>query len=269
MYFPKSYEEKDWVKYLGKSLTYEEKHILDSARMEDHFNKKIDELHAICKSKNLYIPKLTNMDGNCLFESLIYHGIGTDIIDFRAGLAHLMYQFRNLKNFLPHTPMTLEELFKYNEDQYVYTVKENKKKERHTEYYKYTYNVMCQDLANESSWSKLPTELILMVISCIYKVSIVVVNNSNHYEMNVNVYKNLNKPVREIYLGNLGESHYVPLELCMIDDNMEVPYYNEAQKKFYQWGEFVQSIKKQKREEEERKKKLKYDLDMEAFYDDL
>ncbi len=247
--FPKNLKEKLWTEYLERPLTYEERHILDSVRLENNINRKIKEMYDICKKKNMYISKLTNMDGNCLFESLNYHNIGFDVLSLRAGLATLMYFFKTTKNFFPHLDSSLEELFNsYNEVEYVYTAKEvqiDGEKDRIIEFYKYTYNVMCQDLMNESSWSKLPTQIILMVISYLYKVNIVIINNVNEYEMNINVYESIqNKPaIKTIFLGNLGESHYLPIDILKENEEVNALAYTYAIDNFFKWGYYIQGLK--------------------------
>lgn len=247
--FPKTLNEKKWIEYLERHLEYKEKCIINSVRIERSFNKDIEELYTICKKKRMYIPELTNMDGNCLFESLNYHGIGRDVNTFRTGLSILMYYYKTTKNFFPHQESSLEELFNtFNEVEYAYSVrhiKEDNIKDYEIEYYKYTYNVMCQDLQNNGSWSRLPTQLILMVISLLYKLNIVIINNSNDYEMNVNVYENVqNKPhIRTIYLGNLGESHYLPIDLLQEDEEIDPLYYTEAVDEFLKWAKYMQDVK--------------------------
>lgn len=42
--------------------------------------------------------------------------------------------------------------------------------------------MMCQDLVSNSSWTRLPMELILMVISNIFNLKFVIINDSDDYE---------------------------------------------------------------------------------------
>jgi hypothetical protein len=201
---------------LNRGLNDEERSIIDNFLHERTFNKKFEKLHVLCKSKNLYVPILTNLNGDCLFESLVYSGIGKNVVQLRRMISLMLYMYKNHKYLVLDAESTFYELFKLtNEIKYV---------KSGDEHYVYTYEAMCQDVSNSQSWSKLPTELILMIISYIYKIEIIVLNNVNDYEIRICSFdkeKFNNKP---IFLGHIHESHYLPL---IMGTGNETPlYYN-------------------------------------------
>lgn len=240
--FPRTINHKTWMIYLGRYLSHNERYLLEDYRAEKHMNIMMKGLYEQCIKKKLYVPELTDMDGNCLFQSLIYHGICTTVPELRSLLAGVMYFYKNYSNFFPENTSTLDEIFMVtNEVEYV-SLKIN---ETEKEYYKYSFDAMCQDLSNVHSWSRLPTQLILMVISYIFKVEIIVISNSNEYEHKINVFENaIIKPeLKIIYLGHLGESHYVPIDVLEDDEEIQPIFYNDAKLKLLEWAEKMETIK--------------------------
>ena len=226
MDFPRSFNHNVWQQYLQRPLLPLERNILENARAEKHFNEILENIHNIGLKKGLYVSHLTNLYGNCLFESLIELGIGTSVKTLREAIACIIYIYRDYKSFFETQEETIQELFVFsNEIEYVYCQKENT-------FYKYTYDVMCQDMSNENSWTRLPTQLFLMVISQIYQKEIVIIHDSG-YETIINTNKN---PSNKIYLGLMGESHYIPLKELTNDTNMVSPKYNEAKIAFFVWA---------------------------------
>lgn len=194
------------------------------------------------QKKNYYVPMLTSLDGNCLFESLLYHKIGTSVEQLRQTLALIMYLYKSYKGFFPNREESLEDLFvPFNCVEYV-VCKKKVNGEIQKEFYKYTYNVMCQDLSNNHSWTRLNTQLVLMVLSYIYKLEFVIVTNrdENKHEddniMFINTNSNDQVDVRKIYLGILGESHYVPIDILEEDEALEPLYYNDAKTYLLKWA---------------------------------
>jgi hypothetical protein len=189
--------------------------------MEYKFNCKLNNLHELCAAKKLCIPVLTHLDGNCLFESLVYHGIGTSIEQLRKVISTLFCIFKDYKNFFPGEENTLQELFTMtNEIQYVMCSDGN--------FYAYTYDTMCQDLLNKYAWDRLPTQIILMVLSYVYKLEIIILNNKGTYENNINIFKNTDDTdikTRTLYLGHIQEAHYFPL---VNNDNNTIPMYYDT-----------------------------------------
>lgn len=187
--------------YAGRDLTEREIMIFQNYKIEKTVNTMMRNLHKMCKIKGtVYVPVLTSLDGNCLMESFVYHGLGADVASMRRMLSIIMYIYRDYKNFFPNNDNTLQELF--NQTNEVEIVELDGKK------FKYDYTAMCQDLSNDNSWTRLPTELILMVVSYIFKLNIIIINDNNTYETNICI---TSMPRKTIYLGHIGEAHYVPI----------------------------------------------------------
>jgi len=244
--FPKTLNFETWTQYLGRSLTFEEQFILVNYRSEKCTNDMLDGLYEQCLKKNkFYVPMLTNLDGNCMFESLAYYGICENPMQLRIIISTLLYIFKDCKDFLPGTGLTFADMFAMtNEIEYVIcrTQIENNIMKK---FYKYTYNVMCQDVASSSSWSKLPTQLIMLLISYVFKLEIIIMNNNGSYEHKINAYESiLNKPeLKTIYLGHLGESHYVPIDILKDDEECVPLYYTYARKTLLEWGYHMEADK--------------------------
>ena len=102
-------------------------------------NSMLDGLYEQLDDK-YFVPVLTKLHGDCLFESLIYHGIGTSVLELRKGLACLIYMFKDYKGFFPGNSMSMSEMFgPFNEIEYV--VCRNKAvPEVHKKFFKYTFN---------------------------------------------------------------------------------------------------------------------------------
>ena len=238
--FPRTVNLERWQEYLGRPLAWKEKRILEDLLHEKMLNQKIKELHNNIQNKNLCIPQLTNLNGDCLFESLNYYGIGEDVQSLRKGLSFVMYSFKEFPNFFPTIDGSLESLFNLtNEIEVVYQTKKNNRV-----FYKYSYNVMCQDLCTKTSWTMLPTQLILMVVSYLFKADIYIYGNSSDYEININVFKDYKSapPLQKIYLGHLGESHYLPLDKNNSIENENQLLYNDAKIDFYHWAKNMEHI---------------------------
>ncbi|ARF09680.1 hypothetical protein Indivirus_2_59 [Indivirus ILV1] len=238
--YPRKLNTKIWEEYIGRPLTVDEKCLIEMCKSEKYMNKMMNDLygHLEIKQNKYHIPKLTSLDGNCLFESLNYHKIGNNVEELRTMLSMVFYIFQNYQNFLPNMESTLIELFNCtNEIEYVSTY-ENKEKV----YYKYSYAIMCQDLGNLTCWSRLPTQLILLVVSYLFNVEIIIINSNTGYETKINIYElDPKSEIRTIYLGHLGESHYVPLDTTI--PNKYPIYYDNAMKNLIEWGKVIENIK--------------------------
>lgn len=239
--FPRTLNHKIWERYLDRSLDYSERYILEDCRAEKHMNLLLGELYKQFKDKSrYYVPLLTNLDGNCMFESFVHHELAHSVAELRRVLSTLMYIYQDYKGFLPGTDSTLREMFEpTNEVKYV-----SSKHDDERLFYKYTYNVMCQDLTNYHSWTRLPAQLMLMVISYIYKVEVIIIGSSGS-EHKINAFDNVVNPptLRKVHLGHLGESHYVPIDVLPIDEEIDPMYYDEAKCKLLNWGKQMQNMK--------------------------
>lgn len=232
MNFPRILNEDVWERYIGRKLKNSERFLIDDARVEKHFNQELENLATIANSKNLFISDLTPLFGNCLFESILAYKIGQSVEILRQSLAHIMYLFQDYQDFFPHNKSSFKEMFSFmNEIEHVICKDDGK-------IYKYTYNIMCQDLAKNDSWARLPTQLIMMLISYLYKIEFVVVSNTSDYEHVICAYEPTdNVEVTKLYLGHIGESHYVPLKKKTGDPKEEVVLkYIDAKRNYYKWA---------------------------------
>ena len=241
MEYPKSTNIKKWEQYLDRKLDITEKRLLNNASQEVQLNKCIYNLIKNVKNKNLYIPTLSVSDGNCLYDSICYKLkdnkplklIPTDIRNLVSNFMKLYKKYPGV--FSSHnmnlTDMTLEDMFMCQNDiDYIYDKNTNK-------LYKYTYDVMCADLACDNSWQRLPVELILMCISFLYDVKIVICHD-NGYMHEIITSENITDT---IYLGLLGEFHYIPLEIKKDTDEPDIidyiKIYNNYMDTFHAWIE--------------------------------
>jgi len=244
--FPRKINLRVWTQYLGRQLCYEERYLMENYRAEKHMNEMMMGLYEQClNKKKFYVPMLTSMDGNCMFESLVYHGICESVEQLRMIIALLLYIYKDYKDFLPSTGMTFGEMFAMtNEIEYV-VCRKKIDDEVYKEYYKYTYNVMCQDVSNSHSWSRLPTQMIMLLISHVFKLEIVVLSDSGIYEHKINAFESVaNKPeLKTIYMGHLGESHYVPVDVLGEDEEMDPLFYKDAKLRLIEWATKMEEIK--------------------------
>lgn len=236
MEYPKSTNIKKWEQYLERKLDITEKRLLHNASQEVQLNKCIYNLIKNIKNKNLYIPTLSVSDGNCLYDSICYKLKDNTPMDIRNIVSSFMKLYKKypdifLSQNMNSTDMTLEEMFACQNDiDYIYDKNTNK-------LYRYTYDVMCADLACDNSWQRLPVELILMCISFLYDVKIIICHD-NGYTHEIIASDNITDT---IYLGLLGEFHYIPLE---IKKEMDAPdiidyikIYNNYMDSFHTWIE--------------------------------
>jgi hypothetical protein len=260
--FPRSLDGREWVRYLERALTWQEMHIIEDFKAEWHMNEQLNMLYNHCRGRGMFVPILTDLDGNCLFESLVYYNVAESIEILRESVAYLMYIFKDYKNLLPGVDISLKEMFEFTNDiEVVYSVFKNKQTDEKTiKFYKYTYDTMCKDLSNLYSWSKLPTEIIMRLMSYLFNIEFVILHNKNGNFTTINVYSEVPEadrpPMQKIVLGLLGESHYIPIDFLQPDEELDPMFYVDARKRFMKWARSQQEIKKIKYET--RLNRLKY-----------
>lgn len=210
-----------WENLLGRKLNKKEKKIFYRVYYEKDINNQIKSLKYNLMKHNCYITIKTKNSGNCLYESLVYFGLGNNNLDIKPeemikkSIAITMLSVRDWKDFFPKINLSLEELFiNSNEIEMV--------KEKDTDkIYKYNYDLMILDLYHNNSWTRLPTELILMVISRLYEVKIMIYHNKTEYINIINVW-NQEDEIQTIRLGLIDEEHYFPV-IKLSDDLIDVP----------------------------------------------
>ena len=233
VYYPKTSDIEIWESFLNRELTLEEKLYLMDVVIEKGLNKEIYCLQENLKRDGtLYIPKLTSNVGNCLFESLEILGYG-DAEQIRKNVSAVMTLSSKDELFFPHIHQSICNIFANSNDIATVLDKDEEKA------YKYNYDMMLVDLYSKHSWSRLPTELILMVISRIYKIEILIYHNNTQYITKINVWGDM-PIVAIIRLGQLNEEHYVPIK--QITDatsadmvNKKIKYV-KAKNRFHKWA---------------------------------
>jgi hypothetical protein len=227
MDFPKTVNFVKWEQYLKRNLVKSEKNLLIDMKSEVQMNRMLCNLHKVSDAKYLHVPILTEQSGNCMFESLIYHELMPSEQSLRNLLGLVMLKFADYKNFFPNQDETLREIFNMsNEITHVFSQDDKC-------FYKYSFETMCCDLTREFSWTRLPTQLILMVTSFIFKINITIIDDSSTYEHKINMHCDDN--IKTVYMGHLGEMHYVPLQQNN-DDIYDELYYDDIEYEFYKWG---------------------------------
>ncbi len=221
------------LKKIRRKLKNNDYKILRSLRSEINNNIALKKIHQTALKNDLYIPRLTGLIGDCMFESIQHCGLCDNKDDFRKALAMMLFHFGDYKLISSHD-ISLKEIFSnINEVEYVFCHKTNK-------LYKYTYYTMCCDLSSKGSWSRLPTEFILIVISIFYKVRIYIYHDNGHINKicDIEIDKILSDDSESnIYLGLIGEHHYVPLCKRNFDElELICPLYHNSYYKFNTWA---------------------------------
>ena len=242
MEYPKTTKVKKWEEFLNRKLDKKEKKLLYNASQEIQLNKYIYNLIKNIKNKNLYIPTLSLSDGNCLYESICYKlnklTNTTNLMpeDIRKDISIFMRIYKSYPSIFQNQDLSLYDMFIcQNEIDYIYDKNTNI-------LYKYTYDIMCSDIECNNSWERLPVELILMLVSFIYDIKVVICHD-NGYMHEINTSENI---IDIVYLGLLGEFHYIPLDIKKdTDDNDITEYikiYNEYMDDFHAWIEQQKKI---------------------------
>jgi hypothetical protein len=233
VYYPKTSDIETWESFLNRELTMEEKLYLMDVIIEKGLNKEIYCLQENLKRDGtLYIPKLTSNVGNCLFESLEILGYG-DAEQIRKNVSAVMTLCASNESFFPFIHQSIRNIFTNSNDIATVLDKDENKS------YKYNYDMMLVDLYSKHSWSRLPTELILMVISRIYKIEILISHNNTQYITKINVWDDM-PIIASIRLGQLNEEHYVPIK--QITDAISADMVNKkikyvkAKNRFHKWA---------------------------------
>ncbi len=67
--FPRTINVFQWCQYLNRELTTQEQMLFHNVKMEKMMNMRLEQLSEKLKEKGLEISLLTELDGNCLFNS--------------------------------------------------------------------------------------------------------------------------------------------------------------------------------------------------------
>jgi hypothetical protein len=225
---------KEQLKKVGKRMTPNDHKLFRRVRTEKENNNAISRIHKRALDDDLYIPCLTELHGDCMFESLEHIGFCSDRNVMRQSIGILFFLFGDHK-IIPSNDLTLKELFDLtNEIQYVFC-------DNTCKLYQYTYNTMCVDMFSNGSWSRLPTELVMLVFSVFFKVRFHVYHDNGYVnkicDTTVDRMVGLDCIDSNIYLGLIGEHHYVPLvrRVGKLSET-KCPRYTDQATKFHEWA---------------------------------
>lgn len=217
--------------YLGRLLNNDEKSKIKGAKVEFQMNKKIDDMQTKLNLLRFKISSLSNFEGNCLYES-IGSNMNEKMEEVKKKIKIAMNKYKD-KKVIKDQELTLKEAFEtYNDVEYV---KLNGARVR------YTYDIIKMDVFQDGGWRRMPTEVLLNLISFIYKKKIVIFRNKNEkgkYTINIinNVHefeeneKENNENEDEDDENNDGESDKDALN-SYLEDNCEEEIYDNKLKK--------------------------------------
>jgi hypothetical protein len=221
---------------LKRKLKKKECELINNAKCEYNMNRSIKNIHENVQSKGLYIPMLTVNNGNCLFHSLCYYNLADDIDSLKLAISNLMIFFKDKKKFLPNQEETVSELFTlYNDIEYVLDY--NGKK-----LYKYTYDAMCIDILVDDGWKRINTQLMLSILSVALNIKFTIHHDNGH---STNICPCEKETTRSIYLAQIGECHYIPLDEISNENSetLSCPKYTDEINKFVAWGNKMKNKK--------------------------
>lgn len=237
--YKRTVDPEYWMNYLSRNLTNKEKHILAFAKKEQMINREIEKIFEIAKNDDLYIPALTAFSGNCLFESFEHLGLCEDHKQFRIGIANLLLILKTVPNFLPGFSEPLGEVFN------IFKPELDLVKCKITgRVYKYDYDAMCVDLATDTSWTRIHTQLIMTILCTLLNLDIVIYRSDGHI---THVNENPNSKTVSIYLAHLGtprkenephnEFHYIPLMKNKTGEKVDkCLLYKEDISEYHKWA---------------------------------
>lgn len=226
---------KAQLKKIKKVLTKKDKKLLKSFKYENQCNESMLRIQTYALEKNLHITCLTDLAGDCMFESIEKTGFCKDKQVFRRSVALLLFLFGNC-NVIETSNVSLKDTFElFNDVEFVFCHDTKK-------LYKYTYYTMCSDMYTDGSWSRLPTEIVLTVISIFFKVRINIYHDNGHIDMicspELDQILDVIDPEFNINIALIGENHYVPLSHIPDKDTQpnECPKYTIQMDKFHKWA---------------------------------
>lgn len=178
------FESKLWKIKLNRKLLKREKKIITNAKHEYFMNISVNDVQKKINKLGFKISNLSGLYGNCLYES-----IGFDVGDHYKIIKKKVHLEMKRSKDIPlinNSEMTLLELFNiYNEIEFV---KVNGIRT------KYTYNLMLTDLLQNNGWQRMPTEILLNVLSKVYNKKIIIFHTASKKGLlNITVIDNIKK----------------------------------------------------------------------------
>lgn len=102
-------------------FTQKDRKLLKKVKYEKHDNSSLKRIHQKALSDGFFIPCLTEMSGDCMFESLEHTGLCDDRVALRKMVATLFFLFGESSDVLPGYDDPLKIVFTYmNDIPYVY-----------------------------------------------------------------------------------------------------------------------------------------------------
>ena len=239
---PRVLKEDVWMKYLERPLSLTERDIIHDRIKERSHNKDLVNLYTNAKALGYAPVTLIDPDGNCMFSSLVHLGIGKSIKDLREGLAFFMYILQDYKPLVPGDDLSLKEKYQMENlegSSYVKCDKVGK-------IYKYTYNVMCQDITDMRSWTKLPANLLLFLVSYIYRVEILIIRDDSSFTNLISAWDTvIPKPadLQRIALGYIQTFHYMPFRPWLEESPYPLLLEEEAKLRYHTWAKAMRREK--------------------------
>ena len=222
-----------WESVLQRPLNDDEVGIIRSARCENQMNKVIYYLNEKVQLDGLFIPALTENDGNCLFQSLCYSSIDCSVQELKRCVVNMLLFFKTKKNFIPNQEMSLEELFQVrNEIEYVYCNNTHR-------LFKYTYDAMCEDMMTDEGWKRIETELLLTMLSIVLNIRFKIYHSNEHI---TSICPREFENTQIVYLAQIDECHYLPLEKKNGETKYECPFYTDDCHKFRTWADSLYEL---------------------------
>lgn len=240
-----TYNKNYWSKYLGRKLSDEEDSLLDAVKKENDINRRIECIAKYIYEKNLYVFDMPKLDGNCLFESIVQLGLADNSQKLRSVVSTIMLTFRDFPNFIPNNNSTLFEIFTtlMADVDFVYCNETQK-------LYNYNYDIMCHDICDKGSWTRLPTQLVLIVLSFALNIKFNIyrvydkngISHARNFEsgildINLNEISTIdNEKTTTVHLGLINDFHYFPLKYSH-DKKTKPCIFNSANLEFKHWAD--------------------------------
>jgi len=206
---------------------------------ENRLNDAVMKIAVHGKHHGYKVLSLTETDGDCFFRSMVDLGYGKDVKSLKKGIAALMHTYKDYKGFFPtQKDISLKELFKLTNEIEKVKIKDSVRGDSITDY---TFEVMCCDLATKGEWTRLPTELIMNVMSYIFKIQFVIFRNEGNNKI-VRKWADDIEYADEICLGHVMSFHYIPMIKSEDISLINTPTYQKYENKLDQAVKFMYDL---------------------------
>ena len=222
-----------WTHYLQRSLKPQESMLIDAVDFEISINQKLKNLYNHIQSKDMHFLKRTDMDGNCMFASLVELGFCDTVENLRRALAIEMILNKESKDIVPE--FTLEEAFKNTNE--IESISDDE------DSVPYTYERMCIDVLTDGSWTRLNPELLMIVLSKKFNAKFTVFTETG-YSTDIYHSDSNDSETRTFTLGLINDLHYLPLSPNEPGAKYRFEGYNTFMPLFSKWRRIVKLKKR-------------------------